>query len=387
MIHIAHVVEAVEGGCKRHVLDLVAGLDPERFRQTVIHSSRRDPGFAEAIAEASGGAVEAIPWNVLRRVSPALDVLGYRFLRRLFGERNFDVIHCHSAKAGTLGRLAARGLPAARVYTPHCFPFRMDADPLTTVLYLWAERLAGAWTDRLIAVSPSEADLARAVNVVDPGRIVLIENGIDPAEFDVPVDVERAKADLGLDAADRVILSVGALRPQKGHRYLIEAVPEIVKHHPRARVLIAGAGRLRDDLAALTSRLRVGEHVRLLGARDDVPRLLKLADCVVMASLWEGGPYALLEAMAAGTPVVCSRILGLTDWVKEGQTGWLAESRNPQSLALAITRALSETTLSRRMADAARTMVLRRNTRDRWLSEMAALYEDLAGATRGTPAR
>jgi len=379
-IRVAQVVEAVEGGCKRHVLDLVAGLDPARFRQTVIHSSRRDPGFPEAIAAATGGAVETIPWNVLRRFCPVLDLQGYRFLGKLFRERGFDIIHCHSAKAGLLGRLAARHLPAAKVYTPHCFPFCMETDAFATMLYVWLERLAGASTDRLVAVAPSEADIARAMNVVALERVVLIENGIDPRPFDVAVDVEAKRAELGLAMADEVVLSVGALRPQKGHRYLVLAAPAIVRRRPRVRVLIAGSGPEQTDLAELAGRLGVERQVRLLGARDDVPELLKIADCLVMASLWEAGPYAVFEAMAAGTPVVASRILGLTDWVREGQTGRLAEPKDPASLAQAIDQALSEPDESRRMAAEAREMVLRRNTRDRWLADMAALYEQLAGA-------
>ncbi|MBM3471746.1 MAG: glycosyltransferase family 4 protein [Armatimonadetes bacterium] len=381
-IRIAQVVEAVEGGCKKHVLDLVSGLDPTRFRQTVIHSSRRDPGFPEAVAAATGGAVETIPWNILRRFCPVLDVQGHGFLRRLFRERGFDIIHCHSAKAGLLGRLAARHLPAAKVYTPHCFPFCMETGAFATVLYLWLERLAGRSTDRLVAVAPAEADIARAMNVVAPKRVVLIENGIDPRPFDVTVDVEAKRAELGLAMTDEVVLCVGALRPQKGHRYLIEAIPEIIRSRPQVRVLIAGVGREEDDLLELVGRLGVGKHVRLLGARDDVPELLKIADCLVMPSLWEAGPYVVLEAMAAGTPVVASRILGLTDWVREGHTGRLAEPKNPSSLANAIQQTLSQPEESRRMAAEAKDMVLRRNMRDRWLSDMAALYELLASARK-----
>ena len=380
MIRIAHVVEAVEGGCKKHVLDLAAGLDSARFEQTVIHSSRRDSGFPEAVAEATGGAVRTIPWNVLRRFCPILDVRGYFYLRRLFRENAFDIIHCHSAKAGLLGRMAARRLPVARVYTPHCFPFRMEDDPLATVLYFRLERMAGAWTDRLVAVAPSEAELARAMGVVPSDRVRLIENGIDPAAFEVSVDRTAKRAELGLTAGDAVLLSVGALRPQKGHRYLIEALPDVLVRHPQVRVLIAGAEGEGSGLAELAGRLRVEHRVHLLGTRTDVPALLKSADCFVLPSLWEGGPYALLEAMAAGTPVVASRILGVADWVREGQTGRLAEPGVPRSLARAIDRALSETALSRQMADAARQMVLRRNTRRRWLADMAALYEELAAA-------
>ena len=380
MIRIAHVVEAVEGGCKRHVLELVAGLDPQRFHQTVIHSSRRDPGFPEVVAEATGGSVETVPWNVLRRFCPILDVRGYFFLRRLFRDGRFDIIHCHSAKAGFLGRLAARSLPAARVYTPHCFPFSIQSDAFVTSLYVWLERMAGGWTDRLVAVAPSEAELARATKVIRPDRIVVIENGIDPTAFDIEVDTEAKRAELGLEASDAVVLSVGALRPQKGHQYLIEAVPEVARCHPHVQVLIAGQGQSRADLEQLVRAQSVERHVRLLGARGDVPELLKTADCLVLPSLWEGGPYTLLEAMAAGTPVVASRIPGVTDWVREGDTGRLAEPGNPQSLAQAIDKALSEPDESRRLAAAAQAMVLQRNTRDRWLAEMTELYLSLVGA-------
>ncbi len=249
MIRIAHVVEAVEGGCKQHVLQLAAGLDRARFEQTVIHSYRRDPGFPEAVAEATDGAVRTVPWNVLRRFCPVLDVRGYFFLRTLFREGGFDIIHFHSAKAGLLGRLAARRLPAVRLYTPHCFPFRMEEDPLMTMLYLRLERMAGAWTDCLVAVAPSEAELARAMDIVPPDRVRLIENGIDPAAFEVPIDRAAKRAALGLTPEDEVLLCIGALRPQKGHRYLIEALPEIALHHPQARRLIAGEGGERPALA------------------------------------------------------------------------------------------------------------------------------------------
>jgi len=377
-IHIAQVVEAVEGGCRRHVRELAAGLDAERFRQTIIFSPRRDPGFAATIARAAGNAVETVPWQVHRAIRPGADLAAYRFLRELLRERRFDVVHCHSAKAGLLGRLAARGLGAATVYTPHCFPFRMETSGFARAAYLALERFAGRFTDRLVAVAPSEADLARAAGVVAPDRIVTIENGIDMAPFGVTGGAEAKRAELGIGVCDPVILSIGALRPQKGHRYLIEAVPAVLREHPQVRVLIAGEGALRPQLAELIARRGVEQHVRLLGQREDVPELLGVANCLALSSLWEGGPYTLLEAMAASAPVVGSRIPGITDWVREGETGRLAEPGDPAGLATQISRTLAEPEASRRMAAAARELVRRRNTRERWLAQMTALYEELA---------
>jgi glycosyltransferase involved in cell wall biosynthesis len=384
MIHVAQVAEAVAGGSRKHVLDLLVGLDPDRFRQTVVYGKARDPGFGQTVAEVTAGRVEAIPWDVLRSVSPVADLRSYRFLRRVLRSRRFDIVHCHCGKAGLLGRLAARDLDVARVYTPHCFPFCMTARASVRAFFRSVERFAGRYTDRLIAVAPSEAEIAVTAGIVPAGKVVTIENGVDPQIFAVAIDRERKRAELGLAAQAPVLLSVGALRPQKGQRLLVEAVPLLAARHPHLQVLIAGEGRLRAMLEGLICRLNVGDRVHLLGAREDIAELLQVADCLVLPSVWEGGPYTLLEAMAAGTPVVGSRIPGVTDWVREGHTGRLAEPGNPASLADAIDQTLSRPEESRRMAAEAREMVLRRNTRERWLTDMAALYEELV-ASRNRP--
>ncbi len=373
-IRIAQVVEAAEGGCKRHVLGLLAGMDPGRFRQTAIVSPWRERGVAEQIARASDGAAEVIEWDVRRTVRPRPDYAAYRFLSDLFRRRDFDVIHCHSAKAGFLGRLAARGLRACVLYTPHCLPFMMRAFAPWQIAYLWMERLAGRFTDRLIAVSPSEAEIAARLHLVPVERIVTIENGIDPDAFSVPVDVNAKKAELQIGADDRVVLSVGGLRAQKGYRHLVEAAPEVLEAHPNTLFLIAGEGKLRPVLEAQVRKLAVADRVRLLGHRTDVPELLAVADCFVIPSLWEGGPYALLEAMAAGVPVVGSAIPGVLDWVRDGETGYQARPANAASLAEALAAALLPGAGGQWRAHAAREMVLRRNTEERWLRQMTELY-------------
>jgi len=377
-MRIAQVVEAFEGGCRRHVLDLLSGLDRGRFRQTAIVGVRREPGPEAVIAAATGGGVETILWDVHRAIRPWSDWAAYRFLGRLFRERSFDIIHCHSAKGGFLGRMAARGTRAAVLYTPHCLPFMMDAPRPIRVGYLWLERYAGRFTQRLIAVSPSEAEAATAARLMPPDRIVTIENGIGPELVRTEVDPRRKRAELGLPERSQVVLSVGALRRQKGYHTLIGAAAVAANLLPDAVFLIAGEGELRPELESLSRQLGVADRVHLLGRREDVTELFAVADVLAMPSLWEAGPYALLEAMAAGVPVIGSRIPGVADWVAEGRTGYLAEPANSSSLAQALIAALTDPAEAHRRAQVAQQMVLRRNTRERWLREMTAFYDSVA---------
>jgi glycosyltransferase involved in cell wall biosynthesis len=377
MIRIAQVVEAVEGGCRRHVLDLLTGLDRTRLRQTAIVSPRRQPDIADEIARLAAGEVEVIPWDVGRSISPLPDWSAYRQLARLLRERDFDVVHCHSAKAGFLGRLAARRLRARLLYTPHGLPFTMRVSAPARAAYLLLERLAARHMDRLIAVSPSEAEVAVEARLAPRERISVIENGVAPASPAVTVDRQQKRAELQVDGAATVALSVGALRLQKGYRYLIEAAALLANLQPASVFLIAGEGVDRRELQALIGRFHLTSCVRLLGARSDVPELLAAADLFVMPSLWEAGPYALLEAMAAGVPVVGSRIPGITDWLTEGETGYLFGPAGPRSLADAISRALSDPAEARRRADVAQAMVLQRNSRERWLRDMERLYQEV----------
>ncbi|HJN18355.1 MAG TPA: glycosyltransferase, partial [Armatimonadota bacterium] len=315
-IRVAQVVEAVEGGCKKHVLDLLCGLDCTRFEQTLIYSPHRDPEFDQTVRAATQNRVETIQCDFRRTALPHSALAVYRFLGKLFTTRRFDVLNFHSAKAGFLGRMAARNLhKGARIYTPHCFPFEMSDRPFRQAPYIWLERWAGKHTDRLVAVAPSEAKLSADWHVLPQDRVVTIENGIDPTPFLAESDTAAKRAELRIEPAQPVVLSVGALRPQKGYEFLVRAAPAVLRHHPDARFLIAGEGPLRGELERLAGRLGAAESVQLLGARDDVPELLKIADCYAMPSRWEGGPYALLEAMAAGAPAVGHDIPGISDWV------------------------------------------------------------------------
>jgi len=372
VIRIAQVLEASVGGTKRHVLGLARGLDRERFAQTLVIGTGRTGGLGP---EWAATGLPVVPFGVGRAISLPRDWRAYRQLRRVLAEGAFDIVHCHSAKAGFLGRMAARDLPGTRrIYTPHCFPFAMRG-ARGLGLYLALERWAGRHTDLLIAVSRSEADEALRYGIVPPDRLVTVPNGVRLADFQDGEARQTKRAELGVASDEVLLLSVGFLSLQKGHVYLIKAAGLLRSAFPKVRVAIAGDGALGRVYRLAADKWGLGDRLMLLGHRDDVPQLLKAADLFVLPSLWEGLPYALLEAAAAGLPIVASRVGGITDVIADGKTGLLAEPGDAASLSAKLREALSHSERMARLAGAAWALVAAKYTEERWLSEMAATYE------------
>jgi glycosyltransferase involved in cell wall biosynthesis len=170
---------------------------------------------------------------------------------------------------------------------------------------------------------------------------------------------------------------VGALVEQKGHRTLVEAAPLVIDEMPHTTFVIAGSGTLREDLEARVNELGLGRRFRFLGQREDIPRVLAALDLFVMPSLWEGMPYAIVEAMAVGVPVVGSDIPGIADIVRPQETGRLAPPGDHEALAQTIRAALVEEGKSATMAQAAREIVLKEHSRERMLTSLAGCYERL----------
>ena len=383
-LRVVHIVEACLGGVRKHLLDLCQGLDAARFELTAILAPGRDPDPEATRALLQAAGVEVIQVPMRRGLAPASDRRCLREIEAHLRRIQPQVVHCHSAKAGYLGRLAAkRAAVPGVIYTPHGFPFTMRARWPWRRLYRQVERRLARVTSRIICVCESEREVALRAKVASPEQLTVIPNGV---EFGPAPEVERtAKRDaLGLPPGARAILCVGDARPQKGYSVAIRAMPNLVKRDGRAHLLIAGksgseATHLLEGLAGMSA---VGPglttHLHCLGPRDDVPELLAACDVFCMPSLWEGCPYALIEAAGAGCAIVASDIPGISDIITDGETGWLFPAGDVAALAAALITALRDPTERLRRGAAAACYAREHHRLDRMLELTAALYEDAA---------
>jgi glycosyltransferase involved in cell wall biosynthesis len=332
-------MEATIGGTRRHLVDVVRGLKGRGLELHVAASTLRDPGFPADLAalEKEGVGVHTI--QMVREISPARDYGDYRRLCALLRELQPDIVHTHSSKAGVLGRRAslATGL-GKRIHTPHTFAFLFEAQ-----FPAWKRRLFRALetrlardTERMIAVSPSEASTMIESGVVPSDRIRVVPNGIDPARVQgaQPVDL----AEFGLDPGRPTAAVIGLLYEGKGQDLALDALRQ--PGCESLQLLIVGPGS-QDALAASVSALGLSERVRFTGARDDVPAILAALNLLLLPSRWEGMPYIVLEAMAAGLPVVATPVDGARDLILDGVTGALAEDIEAQALGRALARVLA----------------------------------------------
>ncbi len=378
-IDLCHVLEATTGGTAQHLMDTCLGLPGERFRQTALVSNLRDPAFAESIETLREAGVEVEIVEMVREIDRQRDLAACRELREYFARNPFDIIHAHSSKAGILARFAAWRArnPAARVYSPHAFAFQMNVSPWRRRLFVGLEWLAGRITDLLICTCESERELAVRRRIIAPGRAAVVRTGVDLRRFHPQPDARRIREKLQLPERHRIIGAVGGLVEQKGHSYLVEAAPIVLEQMPHTTFVICGEGPLEAELRARVEQLGLGRRFRLLGHRDDIPRVLAALDMFVLPSLWEGLPYALIEAMAVGVPVVGTQICGVADVIEPRKTGWLTPPADAEGLAGTILAALNREGLSATMAQSAREMVVREYSRERMLESLQACYERL----------
>jgi starch synthase (maltosyl-transferring) len=220
---------------------------------------------------------------------------------------------------------------------------------------------------------------------LDPARLTVIPNGVDLERIDAAVPARRADLDV-LD--DEVLaLAVGRLDVQKGLPDLLDAIEEASEAAPRLRLAIVGDGPLRGWLeSSIAGRPRLSGLVRIVGRRDDVPALMKAADLLVHASLWEGMPNVVLEAMAAGLPVVATAVEGTDEMVVPGRTGWLVPVRDPRALGAAITQAAADCEVRRRLGLAGRLRVEEEFSIPRMVDRYEGLWAAVLGFGAGWPA-
>ncbi len=313
-----------------------------------------------------------------REVNPIKDLMALIQLTALFRQERPEILHTHTSKAGVLGRIAGRlvGVPTL-AHTPHGHVFYGHFGPVRSWTFLRTERLLARWTTRLIALTEAERDEHLGRGVGRPDRFAVIPSGIDVDRFRSLVGVtgrRPAGCDWPQDAL--VVGSIGWLTPVKGHRTLIEAIGRLKLSFPRLHLFIVGSGDLREELTASADRLGIGNSVTLAGERADVPECLAAMDLFVQPSLNEVMGRALVEAMAAGRPVIATRVGGVPTLIEHRRNGLLVPPGYAPALAEAITELLQHPSWAKELGAAASASIGRRFQATEMVQAVEAVYEE-----------
>ncbi len=350
------------------LVHLAAGLGPEYRSEAALI---RDSWLGTALRE------RGVPVTMLRYKSDAsfAKLRGLTTLwdiLRLIRERQVGILHTHEFFMNILGLVASRLTGVPLVATVHGKNYY--ADRFRRRL---AYRLVGRLADQMIAVSEDVRRFLAGRLGIAPDRIRVVPNGV-PLEEEPPQErVSALRDSLRLGRDSRVVGTVGSLYPVKGHRYLIDAAPRVVLRFPHAVFLIVGRGGLQEELEAQAHRVGVAPRLRFLGHRDDVRHLLAICDVFVLPSLSEGMPLALLEAMAAGVPVVATRVGGVSEVMEDGKTGLLVPPGDSHALAESIVTLLDNRTLAREIGESARNVVASRFSLTGALEAYQEIYTEL----------
>ena len=370
-MRVLHVIEAIEAGVARHVTDVVCRVPAEHH---VVVPSARTGGFTDEgafVAMRSAGA-EIHVTRMRRAVADPHNARAIVRTRRLIRALRPDVVHGHASVGGAVARLAAAGTGTPCIYTPNGLLPRRPV--------IAAERLLGRATSTLVAVSRSEADLVERLRVVPAERVTVIPNGIDLATAAPPgLDL---RAELGVRAETPLIGSVGRLAPQKAPEVFIRACARIARGSD-ARFVLIGEGPQRALVKSELRSAALGDRFLHVPGLQDAAAVMAQFDVFALPSRYEAGPYAPLEAMRAGTPVVLSDVMGNRDTVVDGDSGLLVPPDDPEALAAAISRVLDDPELGRSLAAAARARLEAEFDVRRMAERVGALYAATAG---GRPA-
>ncbi len=356
-------------------------LGPEFETVLLVGETDEREGSMLADARAAGATVIEVP-ALKRRPAPLDDIRTTLWLYRYFRSWRPAIVASHMAKAGTLARLAAflAGVPV-RVHTFHGHVLDGYFGGVKTWAYVGIERLLALLTTRLIAISPRLAeDLGRMG--IGRGRTVVIPLGLDLGHLLVPVERGVLRGALGVEPNAFLVGIVGRLVPIKAHGLFLEMAADVRARRPDVEFAVVGDGELWSGLREQARGLGLSQFVHFAGWRRDLPNVYRDLDLVVCCSINEGTPVSVIEACAAGTPVVGTDVGGMSDVIADGVTGLLVPSGDRAALSAAVLSVIEDPTSAAARALAARESVIHRYSAVRLVEDIRQLYFELVRTSK-----
>ena len=327
------------GGLQQVVIAICRTINRDLFDVAVL--CLREKGEFSGEIEKLG-----IPVFLLPQKPSGVDYFAFFKVARLLRKQHIDIVHTHNTQPmidGVIGSLLA-GVRTI-IHTDHArsFPDKKK--------YMFAEWFLSHFVYRVVGVSEHTAQNLHHYEKIPLRKISVIYNGIDRAIRNIPMNVPQKRKELGIVNSGPVIGLGVRLSQQKGITFLLDAMPQIVEHFPEITLVIAGSGHLEKELKEKTVSLNLHRNVLFTGLRTDMQEVLRLFDCYVLPSLWEGLPMVLLEAIAIGCPVVATDVGGNRSIIQTGKNGILVKPGDSTALANAVIAILNNPEKKKKYAE------------------------------------
>lgn len=375
----------IYGGTERQATELLKRIDLDRFDVRLASLKSEGTLYAQISDRYPDAPVFRLTsfynTNACRQ---------YLRLRDLLIREQIDLVHAHDFYSGMLGIVAGR-LAGVRVLASQRHLRLSDRR-----IHEWGQRFINRAAHMVLVNSEAIKEHILATSGVPAEKIVVIRNGLITSEDEMEgcnlnghrhsaaagngswsAPREEICRELGLGSDAKLVGMVGRLEPVKGHRFFVEAAAMVAREHANAHFLIVGDGQLEEEIRQQAASLGIADRLHLLGYRKDAARIVTAFDLSVLASLHEGLPNTVLEAMAAGVPVVATAVGGTKELITEGETGYLAPAADADTLAQRISWALAHEEERMRFAASARQAVYSNYGMSRMVSEMERLYDQL----------
>jgi len=368
------------GGPAIHTILLTSGLNDERFSSMLISGvvdiSEKDMSY---LAEEKGVTPVIIP-AMGRKINLFRDLAAFFEILRILKRERPDIVHTHTAKAGALGRLAAvvSGVPV-RIHTFHGHIFENYFGKLQAGIFLFIERTLALFSTYIIVVSRAQKeDISKVYKIAPERKIMVVPLGLELDRLaSINSHAGKFRGELGVNEECVLIGIIGRLVPVKNHRMFLDVCKRLSDSTSGTdiRYVIIGGGDQRNFLETRAQELGIDKKVIFCGWKEEVADVYADLDIVVLTSLNEGTPVALIEALAAGKPVVSTDVGGVKDVVEEGINGYLVASGDTEAFAERLKELVADASKRAEFGRSGRLKVVREYSKARLVKDMEELYE------------
>ena len=369
------------GGPAIHTILLTDELNDGRFESVLIagpvEPPEKDMGY---LVEKKGVRPVIIP-DLLRRIDPVKDISAFFSILRILRKERPDIVHTHTAKAGTLGRAAAvfAGVPV-RIHTFHGHIFDSYFNKPQTALFLFVERVLAVFSKYILVVSEAQKrEIVDRYKIAPAGKVRVMPLGLELEKFS---SIERGagkfRAELGVPDGCLAIGIVGRLVPVKNHRMFLEACRKLfdMAGDIKIRCVVVGDGQERASLEKYAEGMGIRSKVIFVGWKEEMSDVYADLDIVALTSNNEGTPVALIEALASGRPVVSTDVGGVKDVVDDGVNGYLVPAGDVSGFAGRLFELAADSRKRDMLGKNGRSKVMKAYSKDRLVIDMKALYEE-----------